>query len=182
MTKPFVLWLTGLPASGKSSITAALVKLLHRRNLDPVVLESDVFRRAFTPQATHSEEERLQFYRGMVEVAGLFYDRDIPVILDATGNRRAYREPARKRFDRFAEVLVECPLEVCMERDPKGIYRRGREGTATTVPGLQAEYEPPVRPEVVIHSDREDPESAARRILDFLIACSWVPSRKLYRV
>jgi adenylylsulfate kinase len=182
MAKPFALWITGLPASGKSSITAALVAALHKRSIDPAVLESDVFRKYFTPHATHSEEDRALFYQGMVEVAGMFVARDLPVIIDATGNRRAYRSPARDRLPVFAEVFVDCPLEVCMARDPKGIYRMAREGGATTVPGLQAEYEPPIHPEVRIRADREDPESAARKIVDFLISSEWIPSRRLYRV
>jgi len=182
MSRPFALWLTGLPASGKSSIAKALVPLLHGRDLDPVVLESDAFRKYFTPGATHSEEDRALFYQGMIEVACLFLDHGVPVILDATGNRRSYRAPARERMAPFAEVLVDCPLEICVGRDPKGIYRKGREGAATNVPGLQVDYEPPLHPEVRIHSDREDPESAARRILDFLIASGWVSSKKAYRI
>ena len=182
MTTPFALWITGLPASGKSSITANLVDRLRRRAIDPVVLESDVFRKYFAFQATHSEEERVHFYQGLVDVAAKFLDRGVPVLIDATGNRRAYRAPARERFPLFAEVFVDCPLEVCLERDPKGIYRKGLQGSATTVPGLQVEYEPPIHPEVHIQSDREDPESAARKILDFLISSEWIPSRKLYRV
>jgi adenylylsulfate kinase len=182
MSIPFALWMTGLPGSGKSTITKALVALLHRRDVDPVVLESDVFRKYFTPHATHSEEDRVLFYQGMVEIASRFIDHGVPVIFDATGNRRSYRTPARECIGRFAEVLVECPLEICMERDPKGIYRKAKTGAATTVPGLQVDYEPPGNPEVRILSDREDPEAAARKILDFLIGCSWVPSKKAYRV
>jgi adenylylsulfate kinase len=182
MTTAFALWITGLPASGKSTITAELVDRLRARGVDPVVLESDTFRRYFTPQATHSEEDRVQFYTGIVEIAARFLERGVPVLIDATGNRRAYRAPARERFPLFAEVHVDCPLERCIERDPKGIYRMGLQGTATSVPGLQAEYEPPIHPEVHIRSDREDPPSAARKILDFLILSEWIPSRKLYRV
>jgi adenylylsulfate kinase len=182
METPFVLWITGLPASGKSSITAALVAQFHKRGIDPVVLESDVFRKYFTPQATHSEEDRIHFYRGMVDVAAMFAQRGVPVVIDATGNRRAYRQPARERLPRFAEVFVDCPLEVCRSRDPKGIYRKALEGQATTVPGLQAEYEPPIHPEVRIRSDREDPKEAARKILDFLITSGWIPSRRSSRV
>src|SRR5690349_6700187 len=115
MNKPFVLWITGLPSSGKSTIVAALVRLLRKRDVDPVVLESDVFRKYFTPNATHSEEERILFYQGMVEVAAGFVDHDVPVVIDATGNRRAYRAPARERFPAFAEVFVDCPLERCIE-------------------------------------------------------------------
>jgi adenylylsulfate kinase len=182
MDIPFALWITGLPASGKSTITAALVAGLRKRGIDPIVLESDVFRKHFTPHATHSEEDRVSFYQGIVEIAAMILDRGIPVVIDATGNRRAYRTPARERFPKFAEVFVECPLEVCMGRDPKGIYRKGIEGSASTVPGLQAEYEPPIHPELRIRSDHEDPDEAARKILDFLISSGWIPSRRLYRV
>src|SRR5579864_678572 len=104
MTRPFALWMTGLPSSGKSSITAALVKLLHQRNVDPVVLESDVFRKFFTPHATYSEEDRALFYQGIVNVAEGYLEHDVPVIIDATGNRRAYRELARQRLPVFSEV------------------------------------------------------------------------------
>jgi len=182
MTEPFTLWLTGLPASGKSSITKVLVRLLHDRDVDPVVLESDTFRKYFTPDATHSEADRVLFYRGMVEVARLFTAHGVPVILDATGNRRSYRAPAREYLAPFAEVLVDCPLEICVQRDPKGIYQKGRSGAATTVPGLQVEYEAPLHPELHLRSDRQDPESAARTVLDFLICSNWIPSKKMYRV
>lgn len=179
---PFVLWITGLPGSGKSTLTAALRTRLRTRNVDPAVLESDLFRSYFTPHATYAEADRILFYRGMVEVASLFVDRGIPVILDATGNRREYRAPARERFPLFAEVHVDCPLEVCIERDPKGLYRKAREGSVATLPGAQAEYESPIHPEVRIRSDREDPDEAARKIVDFMIRNEWIPSRRLYRV
>lgn len=182
MTTPFTLWITGLPASGKSTITSALRTLLRKRDIDPAVLESDVFRKHFCPHATYSEEDRTLFYQGMVEVARIFIEHSVPVIIDATANRRAYRAPARERFPAFAEVYVECPLEICMARDPKGLYRQARAGTATTVPGVQAEYEPPFHPEVHVHADRENPDEAARKILDFLLQNEWIPSRRLYRV
>ena len=181
MEKPFALWITGLPASGKSSIVAALVERLRKRGIDPVVMESDVFRKHFMSQA-YSEEDRVRFYRGLVEVAASFVDRGLSVIIDATGNRRAYRQPARERFPRFAEVYVECPLEVCMSRDPKGIYRKALEGGATTVPGLQTPYEPPIHPDLHLRSDLEEPEESARKILDFLISGEWIPSRRFHRV
>ena len=70
------------------------------------------------------------------------------MIFDATANLRRYRDHAREQIPRFLEIYVECPLEVCMSRDPKGIYRAGREGTAKIVPGLQDTYEPPLDPDI----------------------------------
>lgn len=180
MTAPFALWITGLPASGKSSLTAALVAALRGRGIRPAVLESDVFRKYFTPRADYSPEDRERFYRGIVHTAEMFVDHGVPVIIDATGNRRAHRASARERLPIFAEVYVNCPLEICMTRDPKGIYRKAREGGATGVPGLQDEYEPPLRPEIEIHGDREDPDSAARKIIDFLVSQELIPARGMH--
>jgi adenylylsulfate kinase-like enzyme len=92
----------------------------------------------------------------------------VPVIVDATANLRAYRERARDAIPRFLEVHVRCPLAVCQARDPKGIYRRGAEGTARDVPGVSAPFEPPLKPEVVVDGEREDPAAAARRIVSAL--------------
>jgi len=182
MKSTFALWITGLPASGKSSITAALVEGLRKRGIDPVVLESDIFRTFFTPHPTYLEEDRVRFYQGMVEIATKFVERGLPVVIDATGNRRAYREPARERIPKFAEVFVDCPLEICMRRDPKGIYQKALAGSAGNVPGLQAEYEPPLAPDLRIRSDHEDPEEGARKIIDFLVGNGWIPYRRLQRV
>ena len=102
----------------------------------------------------------------------------VTVIFDATANRRAYRDQARARIPQFVEVFVECPLATCIERDPKGIYRQAREGNATHVPGIQAVYEPPEHPDVVIRGDRENPDEAASRVIDTLIARGFLtPSR-----
>jgi len=96
------------------------------------------------------------------------------VIFDATANRRAYRDRARHAITRFLEVFIDCPLVVCISRDPKGIYRRGREGNAAGVPGMDAVYEPPDSPDVTVRGDAEDPVSAARRIVDKLIETGYV--------
>ena len=82
----------------------------------------------------------------------------------ATANRRAYREAARNTIERFIEVYVDCPLEVCVARDPKGIYGKARSSQASSVPGVQASYEPPAHPDVVV-SGSSKPIEAARTIL-----------------
>jgi adenylylsulfate kinase len=161
----FVVWLTGLPASGKSTLCAALCRELQAAGVRPAVLESDALRRVLTPDPRYDEQERQLFYRALVVMAQQLSAHGVPVILDATANRRAYRDLARRLLPDLVEVFVDCPQAVCAARDPKGLYRRARAGQSSTLPGLQAPYEPPERPEVVVRSDRESPEQGARRIL-----------------
>ena len=168
-TQAFAIWVTGLPASGKSTVAKTLTKALAARRVDAAVLESDVLRTVFTPHPRYDEEERETFYRQLVYVGVLLTKHGVPVIFDATANRRIYRSHARNQIPRFLEVYIECPLEVCISRDPKGIYRAAREGTAKIVPGLQDTYEPPESPDVVVRGDSEAPETAAQRVVSTLM-------------
>ena len=169
-TKPaFAVWLTGLPSSGKSTLASILAKHLRDRGWDVAVLESDVLRRVLTPHPTYSEQERDAFYRAMAVTGQLLVEHGVAVIFDATANRRIYRDRARREIARFVEVYVECPLSVCRERDTKGIYRTAQQGAASTVPGLQVDYEPPEHPEVIVRSDVEPAAEAASRVLTKLV-------------
>jgi len=159
----FAVWLTGLPASGKSSITRELAKRLHELRVPVVVLESDGLRNILTPDATYSPEERDRFYRAMALLGEVITRNGVNVIFDATANRLAYRDYARTLIPKFVEIYVRCPLEICMKRDPKGIYERARSGTAATVPGLQSAYEQPIAPEITL--DCEDRVEAAVDII-----------------
>ena len=161
----FAIWVTGLPASGKSTLVAALKTQLADRGIDVAVLESDVLRRILTIQPHYDEPEREAFYRQMVYIGTLLAQHGVPVIFDATANRRAYRDQARIQIPRFLEVYVNSPLEICIARDPKGIYRKARDGEAKSVPGLQSIYEPPENPDVVVDESRELAETAARRVV-----------------
>jgi adenylylsulfate kinase len=162
------VWITGLPSSGKSTIAAELVKRLQSRDIKVAVLESDALREVFTPHPNYRDEERDAFYRAVAGAGMLIVQHGIPVVFDATANRRRYRDWARNRIPRFLEVYVRCPLHECMARDAKGIYRQALSGGSNTVPGLGSDYEPPAAPELVVDGERERPEDAARRIVDKL--------------
>lgn len=166
----FAVWITGLPASGKSTLAAALARELSARGVNVAVLESDALRKILTPSPRYDEAERAVFYGAVAHMGRVLADHGVSVIIDATANRRAHRDRAREGIARFLEVFVDTPLEVCVSRDPKGIYRRGMEGKTCGVPGLQAEYEPPLRPDVIVRGDREEPENAAHRIAAVLAA------------
>ncbi|MDP9132936.1 MAG: adenylyl-sulfate kinase [Nitrospirota bacterium] len=161
---PFALWITGLPASGKSSIVARLTPKLAAQGLSAEVLESDVLRRILTPSPTYSIEERDLFYRALVFMGSRLLAHGVHVIFDATASRRVYREFAKTLMPQMLEVSIECPLEVCMERDKKGTYRRGLEGTSSTVPGLQVPYEAPLSPDLAIDTTVVLPDATAEQI------------------
>jgi adenylylsulfate kinase len=124
----------------------------------------------FFIQPRYDEQDREYFYGSLAFIGWVLTNHGISVIFDATANRRAYRDRARQQIARFIEVFVDCPLETCIQRDPKGIYRKAREGQAAYVPGLQAPYEPPESPDVTTRGDRDDPAEAARRIIAVMIS------------
>ncbi len=174
MEEGFAVWITGLPASGKSTVAAALRKELASRGVNVAVLESDELRKVLTPRPRYDDAERDFFYRALACVGLLLTRHGVSVIFDATANRRAYRDRARREIARFLEVFVDSPLSVCMARDPKGIYRRGGEGKASGVPGVDAEYEPPLSPDVVVRGDAEEPARAACRIVGKLVETGYL--------
>ena len=174
-TKPaFAVWITGLPASGKSTLARALKIRLAKRGVNAAVLESDVLRQILSDQPGYDPQQRDVFYRLLAYIGVLLVEYGVPVIFDATANRREYRDRARQQIPRFLEVYVKCPLETCIARDPKGIYRQAVEGAATNVPGLQAAYEPAEAPDVLIAADTESPEAGAARIIGQLIEKSYI--------
>ena len=161
----FAIWLTGLPASGKSTIAAALRPQLEQLKLSVEVLESDAVRRILTPTATYSLAERDLLYRALALMGARLVAHGVTVIFDATASKCAYRDFARSLIPRFIEVAVECPLELAMQRDYKGTYQRGQRGESSTVPGLQDHYETPLHPEVRIDTTQLSATDAARMVL-----------------
>ena len=172
MTQPPAcgIWVTGLPASGKSTIVAALRPQLEALGLTVDVLESDEVRRLLTPQATYSSEERDLFHRALAFTGQRLVAHGVTVVFDATASRQAYRDWARAMIPRFIEVAVECPLALCMKRDRKGTYQKGLRGQSTTVPGLQSSYESPANPELRIDTTKLSPQEAAKQICDIVRA------------
>lgn len=165
----FAVWLTGLSGSGKSAIARELVRLLHERGVEVSLLESDVLRTQLTPFARYDDADRDFFYGALVEIGCLVSQKNRAVLFDATANRRAYRDAARKRIARFAEVFVDTPLEVCAARDPKGLYKKAR-----NLPGVQAPYEPPLAPELVVPGAAGTPAASAEKIARFLASRGWI--------
>lgn len=172
------VWITGLPGSGKSVVSEALLKLLNQKGIHAQLLSSDALRKVLTPKPVYSLEERDVVYATLVYIAKLLTQNGVNVVIDATGNLRRYRENARQQIPNFIEAYLECPLEVCVEREakrgktfqaPKLIYAKALEGKAPTVPGVGQPYEPPLNPEITINTTQNTPEQVAEQILERLL-------------
>lgn len=165
-TSGWAVWLTGLPASGKTTLARALRCKLNALGISAIVLDSDELRRVLLPNGTYTPAERDWFYNRLVELAAWLVRSGEHVIIAATGNRRWYREMARARLGpRFAEVWVRCPLDICRTRDSKGLYARAAAGLVHNLPGVDTPYEVPEQPEIVVDTDRLTPEEAAAIVL-----------------
>lgn len=156
----FAIWITGLPSSGKSSITRELVNQLRTTGVLIVVLESDQIRKILTPEPSYSTEERNLFYRNLMLLGQVLVRQGVNVIFDATANKRAYRDNARSAIPKFVEVYVSCPLEICRQRDAKGLYADAASGKTRTAPGVQEPYEPPHSAEVIVDGQQPAAKSA----------------------
>jgi adenylylsulfate kinase len=169
MNEGLVIWITGLPGSGKSTIANALKKL----NPEFIILNMDEMRRFVTPRPTYSEVERDIVYRAIVYLSKILSDIGSNVIIDATGNLRKWRTLARKKIKRYIEVYLRCPLSICIEREekrikkygaPKNIYKKASKGWP--IPGISAPYEEPINPEIVIDTAKLSIKESAEIIND----------------
>ncbi len=149
------LWITGLPGSGKSTAADGIRKL----HPDFFILRMDELRKIVTPNPTYSDTERDLVYRSLVYLAMVLTELGRNVIIDATGNRRVWRDLARGLIPDFIEVYLKCTVEECSIRErmrtdtrgaPAGIYRRGERGWP--VPGVNVPYEEPLNPEIEVES------------------------------
>jgi adenylylsulfate kinase len=166
----FAVWLTGRPASGKSALAAELKRLLDEQGVAAQLLDSDELRKHLTPRPTYTAEERQWFYGMIVFLAELLTGNGVNVLIAATAARREYRDGARRRIDRFAEVHVDCPVALCRQRDPKGLWRLLDRGEIRGLPGADLPYEAPAAPEFTVDTSQLTIAEAGRRLLEGLRA------------
>ena len=165
-----VVWLTGLSASGKSTIATELERQLFHQGKFAYVLDGDNTRHGLCSDLGFSPEDRKENIRRLGEVAALFSDAGIICIAAFISPYRADRDAARRVVPpgRFLEVYVNAPLAVCERRDPKGLYARAHSGEIKEFTGVSAPYEPPLAPELELHTDRLSVGECVDAILDHL--------------
>ena len=151
-----VVWLTGLPQSGKSTLAARVRDALDRPSC---ILDSDELRAAIAWDRGYGEDDRDHFYAALANLAALLANQGLVVLVPATANRRRYRQRARQLAPRFLEIWIDAPPDICAERDQKGLYR----DRPDTLPGTGADYEPPEHPDVVAGGGEDEAAIAAIR-------------------
>jgi adenylylsulfate kinase len=163
--KGFGIWLTGLPASGKSTLAGLLKEEMEQQGLKVQILDSDDLRKVFTPEPSYTTEEREWFYRSLVFLAKMLTNQGVNVIIAATGHRRIYRDWGRAAIDQFAEIYLNCLLSTCIRRDKKGVYKLALTNEGSTVPGVNVMYEAPQNPELVLDGEHKDPQTLAKEVI-----------------
>ncbi len=172
----WVMWFTGLPGCGKTTIANRVSEILSEKGVRARILQLDEIRRAITPQPRYTEEERDIVYASLAYMGKLLADEGVNVIIDATANRRRYRDFARGLVPNFAEVFIQAPLSVCIEREakrkakfsPKNIYQKATDEKAT-VPGVNVVYEEPLSPEIAVDTTSMNLEESAGYIADIIL-------------
>jgi len=170
--KGFVVWLTGLPASGKTTVARKLKEYLQSRGLKVELLDGDEVRRWLSPEAGFSREDRERHLRRVAYVSKLLARNGVAVLASFVSPYRSVRRQARKLIEdeglKFIEVYVKCSLEECIRRDPKGLYRRALNGEIKDMTGIQDPYEEPLNPEVIIDTENEKPSECAEKVIEKL--------------
>jgi len=163
--KGLTLWFTGLPCSGKSTIADRVAERLKDRGYRVERLDGDIVRQSLTRDLGFSKADREENIRRVAFVAKLLTRNDVFVLTSFVSPYREMREGARKEIGSFLEVYSKCPLEECMRRDVKGMYRKAMKGEIKEFTGVSDPYEEPVHPDLLLETDKELPEQSAARVL-----------------
>ena len=174
--KPVVLWFTGLSGSGKSTIANLVEKKLAAEGRHTYLLDGDNVRHGLNRDLGFTDVDRVENIRRVGEAAKLFVDAGLIVLTAFISPFRSERRMARELMGEgeFVEIFVDTPIEICMQRDPKGLYEKAKSGTIKNFTGISSPYEPPEQAELTIHTVQAEPETHAQRILDYLRAQGYV--------
>ena len=166
-----VVWFTGLPSSGKTTLARAVKERLDSRRVPCCLLDSDEIREALSPRPGYEPAARDAFYKTLGSLAALLARQGLITLVAATAHQSVYRERARTAAPRFIEVYVNTPLETCERRDTKGLYRRARAGEISDVPGIHLTYEPSRAPAVVAPAGSSN--ETAETVVSAILRGSW---------
>jgi len=165
MNKGFVIWLTGLPSSGKTTIARILENQFRNNGHMVEVLDGDEVRKHLSFDLGFSMEDREKQARRVTYLCKLLIRNGVVVIVSLVSPLRAFRDNARQELSNFIEDFVKCSIETCMKRDHRGLYKKALAGEITDMTGVQQPFEEPVNPEVIVDTEAETPESCASKVI-----------------
>jgi adenylylsulfate kinase len=168
--KGYVLWFTGPPGAGKTTLAERLKTILNNNGTVVEILDGDEIRKGLSKDLGFSKEDREKHNERVMFVAKLLSRNGIVTLVPLISPYRAVRERARKEIPNFIEIYIKCPLDVLIKRDPKGLYKKALAGEITNLTGLQDTYEEPLSPEIVIDTNAKTIEESVNTILEFLRA------------
>jgi adenylylsulfate kinase len=175
--KGFTLWFTGLSGAGKTTISHLVETELRDRGSRVEVLDGDIVRENLSKGLGFSKEDRDTNIRRIAFVADLLSRNGVPVITAAISPYREIRDEARETMgDRFIEIFVKASVEVCAERDVKGLYEKAFKGEIKEFTGASDPYEPPLDPELILDTEHESPEESAEKIVSLLEQRQLIPA------
>jgi adenylylsulfate kinase len=168
--KPLLIWFTGLSGSGKSTMANLLEVELHASGFKTYILDGDNVRKGLCNDLAFIEEDRIENIRRIGEVSKLFMDSGIIVLSSFVSPFQKDRESVRQLVgaDAFVEVFVDCPIEICEQRDVKGLYKKAREGKIKNFTGIDSPFESPTNPDVVLKTAIENPKDLLNKLLEFV--------------
>jgi adenylylsulfate kinase len=171
----FTVWLTGLPSSGKTTLARLLKEELDGAGFPVEVLDGDEVRQRLTNGLGFSRKDREENIARIAYVSNLLTRVGAIVVTAAISPYQASRERAKQEIGRMVEVYVNCPLPVCIQRDVKGLYAKAIRGEINNFTGISDPYEPPVNPDVVVHTERESIEESLMKIMEALASLNYIP-------
>jgi adenylyl-sulfate kinase len=178
-TKGVTIWLTGLPSAGKTTLAHLVGKMIRERGVTGIeILDGDVIRLNLCKDLGYSQEDRMTNIRRIAFVSQLLTRNGVIVIVAAISPYRESRDNARQEIKDFVEVFVKCPIEVLIERDVKGLYKKALAGNLPHFTGVSDPYEEPLNPEIQIETNREAPDQSAAKILGVLEKLGYLEKRK----
>jgi adenylyl-sulfate kinase len=166
-----LIWFTGLSGSGKSTLSVQLEACLHGKGYLTYLLDGDNIRSGLNKDLSFTDEGRVENIRRIGEVSRLFVDAGFIVLSAFISPFRADREMVRKIVgpENHIEVFVDCPLEVCEQRDTKGLYKKARAGQIQNFTGIDSPYEPPEHPDIVIRTAEQSVDDSVKTLLEFVL-------------
>ncbi|WP_282942359.1 adenylyl-sulfate kinase [Paenibacillus sp. RC67] len=162
------IWLTGLPSSGKTTTALALTTALKEKGVGVECLDGDELRREVGRELGFSKEDRMENIRRAVYISRLLNRNGVTTVISMIAPYVEMREYARSALEQYIEVFVDCPLEECICRDVKGLYAKANRGEIASFTGISDVYEPPLHPEVTIHTYGNSIDFNIAKIMDYL--------------